>query len=588
MEELEEIGGKVDLALPGNKAHSDAEAAATGLREGMIADSNERSWLAWLVKVRIIVITFLLGIVLAISRLAGVGKVPEHYFISVILLWYTIAVFHAVLLKMWRESRAQSLLQVFTDLAFATAVTYLTGGLDTWFNFLYPLIIIVASILLPRIWSYATALLSFIMFGTVVELSYIGLIPSYAASHGNEISLRIVIFINLLAYLLVAYLASSLSAKLRQADVELARKSGALENLQALHENIINCMSGGLITTDLEGRVTVLNASAEKLLGSSGAATVGRSVADLFLDKLPKVGTSIERGEVRCLTPDGAEKTFAVNVTALAVPERGEIGYVYAFDDLTEVRRLEREIRMRDRLAAIGRMAAGIAHEIRNPLASIAGSVQVLSAISELNEEQRSLVDIVVRESDRLNAIVSDFLVYARDKAYRMLPTDIVPLLDDTLHLLETRAANGSQVTFLHHYELGEAWAVVDAERMRQVFWNLGDHALRRMNGSGGTLTVTLTRATGVWRVSFSDTGPGFTVQETEKLFEPFQAKLEGSTGLGLAIVYQILQGHGAGISVYSLPGKGTEFVLDLRQAARPVPAVSPSDQPAAKAVSHG
>jgi two-component system sensor histidine kinase PilS (NtrC family) len=586
VKKLQESGGNVDLALPGNKAHSGAGVHAAG--EGNIGDSNERSWLEWLVKVRVIVITFLLGIVLAIGRLAGVGKTPEHPFISLILLWYTIALFHAVLLKMWRETRAQSLLQVLTDLVFATAVTYLTGGIDTWFNFLYPLIIIVASILLPRIWSYATALLSFILFGAIVELSYLGIIRSYAASRVDEKSLQIVIFINLLAYLLVAYLASSLSAKLRQADVELARKSGALENLQALHENIINCMSGGLITTDLEGRVTVLNASAERLLGIAGSGAVGKPVTQLFLDKLPNVGTSIERGEVRCLTPDGQEMTFAVNVTALAVPERGEIGYVYAFDDLTEVRRLEQEIRMRDRLAAIGRMAAGIAHEIRNPLASIAGSVQVLSAISELNEEQRSLVDIVVRESDRLNAIVSDFLVYARDKAYRMAPADLVPLLDDTLHLLESRAANASQVTFMHHFEVGEAWAVVDAERMRQVFWNLGDHALRRMNGSGGILTVTLTRGSGVWRISFSDTGPGFTSQQTEKLFEPFQAKAEGSTGLGLAIVYQILQGHGAGVSVYSLPGKGTEFVLDLRQAARPAPAVSPSDQPAAKAVSHG
>ncbi len=578
----------MDLALPGNKFHNGAELSTAGAQEGVVRDFHERSWLAWLVKVRIIVITFLLGIVLAIGRLAGVGKTPEHLFINVILLWYTIAVFHALLLKMWRETRPQSFLQVLTDLAFATAVTYLTGGIDTWFNFLYPLIIIVASILLPRIWSYATALLSFILFGAVVELSYLGVIRSYAGTHGDEKSLQVVIFINLLAYLLVAYLASSLSAKLRQADVELARKSGALVDLQALHENIINCMSGGLITTDLEGRITVLNASAEELLGISGASPLGKPVAHLFLDKLPNVGTSIERGEVRCLTPEGQEKTFAVNVTALAVPERGEIGYVYAFDDLTEVRRLEQEIRMRDRLAAIGRMAAGIAHEIRNPLASIAGSVQVLSAISELNEEQRSLVDIVVRESDRLNAIVSDFLLYARDKAYRMAPADLVPLLDDTLHLLESREANGSQVTFMRHFEVGEAWAVVDAERMRQVFWNLGDHALRRMNGTGGILTVTLTRASGVWRISFSDTGPGFTSQQTEKLFEPFQAKVEGSTGLGLAIVYQILQGHGACISVYSLPGKGTEFVLDLRQAARPVPAVSPSDQPAAKAVSHG
>jgi two-component system sensor histidine kinase PilS (NtrC family) len=395
-----------------------------------------------------------------------------------------------------------------------------------------------------------------------------------------------VIFVNLVAYLLIAYLASSLSMKLRQADIELAQKSGALENLRALHENVLDSMSGGLITTDLEGRVKLLNASAEVLLEIDAAAVLGTPVVGLFLDKLPNVGVGIERGEVRCVTATGKEKTFAVNVAPLAVPERGEIGYVYVFDDLTEIRRLEREVRMRDRLAAIGRMAAGIAHEIRNPLSSIAGSVQVLSAISELNEEQRSLVDIVMRESDRLNAIISDFLVYARDKSYKFTPSNLVPILDDTLHLLEKRAGNSMSIMFLRRFEVAEAWSVVDSERMRQVFWNLGDRALRSMP-EGGTFTVSLNRAGEIWRICFADTGKSVSPAQIEKIFEPFQGNFDGGTGLGLAIVYQILQAHGAAVSAHSLPGQGTEFVLELRQAARRVPADPPAAT-AAKAVTHG
>lgn len=589
----------VNPVLPGtsNDSSKNAVAGASRARPGGSAPAavlqmpalgfDERSWLAWLVKVRILTITFLLGIELAITRITPIAKIPEFLFVVLIVLWYTIALFFLLLLNLWRESHLQASLQVLTDLAFATGVIYLTGGIDTWFNFLYPLIILVASTLLSRAWAYATALLSFILFGAVLELSYFDVIHSYSSSHGDPKSLQAVIFINLLAYLLIAYLASSLSAKLRQADSELAEKSGELENLQALHGNIINSMNGGLITTDLEGRVTLVNPAAAALLELTGPSVLSKPVTNLFMDKLPNVEASVAHGEVRSVTPAGREKTFAVNVSALALPERGQIGYLYAFDDLTEVRRLEHEVRMRDRFSAIGRMASGIAHEIRNPLSSIAGSVQVLSAISELTEEQQSLVDIVVRESDRLNAIISDFLVYARDKNFKTAPADLVPVLDDALHLLEHRASS-TGVQFIRRFETPQAWTVMDTERVRQVFFNLGDCALRSMT-EGGALTVTvLPGGDGYWRVNFADTGVGLSAQQVEKIFEPFQGNFEGGTGVGMAIVYQILQAHGARVTVHSTPGHGTDFNLEFKQAARQDTSPPPPPENAVKAVVRG
>jgi len=544
--------------------------------QAMRSEFNERTWLAWLSKVRIIVITFLLAIELVIARLT-ITAVPVRAFISVIALWYSISLFYVVLLPLWSEQRLQARLQVVTDLVFANALIYLTGGIDTSFNFLNPLIIIMASILLSRTWAYLSALLSFILFGSILELSYFELIHSYSSSRPDSRSLQFVIFINLIAYLAVAYLASKMTSRLRQVHVELQDKSGALQNLQALHKSVIDSMSGGLITTNLEGQVTLLNPAGEKLLETSAGAAFGKPVAQFFLDPLPAIGPHLVRTEIRCLTPGGAEKTFGITASELHVPGRGLTGYVYAFADLTEIRRLEREVRMRDRLAAIGRMAGGIAHEIRNPLTSIAGSVQVLAGISELNQDQKALVDIVLRESDHLNAIITDFLMYAREKTYKMVVVDLIPLLHETLTALE-RTPSAPGIEIVRRFEAESAWVVADRDRIRQVFAILANHARQSMP-QGGRLVVTVMLAQDRWHIRFADTGRGLTPQQVEKVFEPFQSEFDGGTGLGLAIAYEILQAHDAHVSVYSSLGEGIEFSIDLKQAPgrglEPLPAAA-------------
>src|SRR6185312_10624244 len=222
---------------------------------------DERLWLAWLAKVRIIILTLLFGIELAIARLTP-NPFPLRLFINVVLLWYAISIFYLLLLSFWEERQIQGLLQIVTDLVLVTAVVYATGGVDSSLNFLYPLVIIVACILLPRSWAYATAALSFVLFGAIVELNYYGLIPSYSTTHPHIRVLQVIVAMNLLAYLAVAYLAGHLTAKLRQVGVQLKKTSGALENLQVLHENIVESISGGLITTALDGRITLVNPAA--------------------------------------------------------------------------------------------------------------------------------------------------------------------------------------------------------------------------------------------------------------------------------------------------------------------------------------
>lgn len=532
----------------------------------MVTNFNESTWLAWLAKVRIIIITFILGIGLAIVRLTPTN-IESRLFVGVIALWYTIAVFYLLLNYLWDEPKLLARMQVLTDLVFATAVVYVTGGIDTSFNFLYPLVIIVASILLPRWWAYLTAAFAFIAFGAILELSYFEVIRQYSVTRPDLKSLQAVIIINLFAYIAIAYLSSNLSMKLRQVDVQLQDKSGALENLQAQHENIIHSVRSGLITTGLDGRISLLNVPGQRLLERRAQDVYGKRVEEIFQDSLPNVDSKAVTGEVRAMTPDGEEKTFGITVSPLKNSDKSVIGYVYTFDDQTEVRRLEREVRMRDRLTAVGRMASGIAHEIRNPLASIAGSVQVLRGISNLSDEQKTLVGIVVRESERLNAIISDFLIYSREKTVQFRDSDLIHLLNDTLTLLENHPQQEkAPVEIVRDFQVKEALASIDGDRMKQVFWNLSENALKAMP-KGGTLSVGVRRDASDYVVSFKDTGRGMSQAEMEKIFEPFQSNFAGGTGLGLAIVYQILQAHEAKINVYSAQGRGSEFVIRIKAA---------------------
>ena len=539
---------------------------------------DQRQWLAWLVKVRILVLTCLLGIELAIAQLTP-SAFPLRLFVNVMLLWYAIAIFYILLLAFWQEYRVLSLLQVLTDLALVSLVIYATGGIDSSFNFLYPLVIIVACILLPRSWAFLTAALAFILYGTVLELTYFEVVPSYSTTHPELKSLQAIILVNLFGYLAVAYLAGQLATKLRQVDVKLKHTSGALEDLQALHENIIQSITGGLITTGLDGHITVVNTAAQKLLDRPDDDLLGQPVNRLFLDPLPQVESERAHAEVRIVAPNGYRKTFRVQVSALAVPEKGTLGYVYTFDDLTEIRRLEREVRMQDRLAAVGRLAAAIAHEIRNPLTSIAGSVGLLSGIPDLSQEHRQLLQIVTRESERLNHIITDFLGYSRGKQYQFKKVDLLPLLEDTLTLLEHRlSAQNSAIRVERKYQLAGAWTLADGDKIKQVFWNFCENAVRAMRDNG-TLTVSVEPAGDDWQVNFADTGPGMSPQLIEKIFEPFQSQFEGGTGLGLAIVYQIVQAHEGKVWARSKVGQGSVFVLKLRRVAE---AASPEQSPAA------
>jgi two-component system sensor histidine kinase PilS (NtrC family) len=531
--------------------------------------AEERRGLAWLANVRILVLTFLLGIQLAIVRLTPT-TLPLRPFIASILLWYTLSLFFLLLASVWKEEHIQAKLQVFTDLGMATLLIYVTGGVDSTYNFLYPLVIVLACIVLPRTWAYLTAALAFILYGTVLELCYFDVLPSYSSTHPTPRALLAIILINLFADLTIGYLAATLAQRLRQSDAKLRYASGELESLQALHQNIIQSISGGIITTGLDGRVQVANTAACRLLEKEETSLIHEPVQSLFLEPLPfALGGSVH-GEVRSRTALGRELTLDVRASSLTAPGHGISGYIYAFDDLTEVRRLEHEIRVREQQAAIGRLAAAIAHEIRNPLASISGSVKFLYGVAALSDEQRLLIEIVTRESERLNAIITDFLAYSRGRQFEFARVDVLPVLEQVLDEVETRLAReNSSIRLIRSLRAHEAWTTGDGGRLQQAFRNLCDNAVAAMP-EGGSLTVALHPAEDCWEISFSDTGPSLTQQQALRIFEPFQNQTHSDAGLALAIVYQIVQAHDGRITAGSCEGVGSSFRMQLpREQAR-------------------
>jgi two-component system sensor histidine kinase PilS (NtrC family) len=374
------------------------------------------------------------------------------------------------------------------------------------------------------------------------------------------------------AFLVVGLLSARLAERQSRSDVRLQAATQSLASLRALHERIVESIRSGVVTTDLEGRIYTFNAAAAEITGYLESDVRGQDASIFFgeikgiiANSMTTVGAAevSPRFEADCLTADGLRLRLGFSVSPL-FSENGETtGTVITFQDLTHIRALEESSRRQDRLAAIGRMAASIAHEIRNPLAAMRGSIQMLRADMENESEGTELMEIILRESDRLNRIISDFLNYARPRSIIQTEVDVCELLKRTFTLLRNSAEISDKQIIKEEVPDSPVLIDADGEQLQQVFWNLARNALQSMRG-GGTLQATVqTHSKNRLRIAFSDTGRGMSPQQVERLFEPFSSTT-GGTGLGLSIVYQIIRDHGGTINVRSREGEGTTITLEL------------------------
>ena len=387
-------------------------------------------------------------------------------------------------------------------------------------------------------------------------------------------------------FVAVAALSGYLAEGLRRADEKLAVASNQIADLQAFSQHVIDSLTSGLATSDIDGRLLTFNRAADRDYrgqGSRGGRPASQRTvlqlppdfADLFGARedrppLPRVDFAFSR-------PDGRQVVVGLSTAPLLTP-RGETGFLFTFQDVTDARKHDREARVQQRLAAVGEMAAGIAHEIRNPLASMSGSIQILRQELPLTVDQSQLMDIVLRESDRLNDTIRSFLAYARPQRLATTRVDVRQVITDTARLLENNAELSEAHEIAVDVPAAEAWYDADENQIRQIVWNLATNAVRAMP-HGGELRLCVKQApeaagrAGELVIRVEDQGVGIAQDEIDGIFQPFRGGFAGGTGLGLAIVHRIVSDYGGAVNVTSQRGVGTQVEVTLPGAtsARPV-----------------
>ncbi len=536
------------------------------------------------IAVRLMVATVCLGAAMVVE-LRTPGAFPLRPLFFLIALVYAVSlVFIATLRVVDRFPRLVDLHFALDSLLIGACV-FLTGGITSFFSSLFVLPIATASTVQMRPGALKVANLSSIILGAVIVGQYVGaegalgLTPSVAvADLPAPIVALYTLGLNVFGFFAVALLSGSLAERLRKADVRLERASEEIADLQAFNQYVIDNLVSGLATSDEQNRLLTFNRSAGLITGLSLAGFVGRPTRDVlqlpadFADTLEEelMRTRIRRADFEFRRDDGRIIQIGLSATQLPLPD-GRRGFMYTFQDVTDVKRLERHVQLQQRLAAVGEMAAGIAHEIRNPLASMSGSMQILRQELRVTDDQARLLDIVLRESDRLNDTIKSFLAYARPQHVSMQHLDVRRVLQDAAALLR----NSSEVSDRHTVDVIEAGEPVtveaDENQIRQIVWNLATNALRAMPTGGRLrLSASVERRGGAGDVAVltvKDEGMGIPPEEIDKIFQPFRGAFGKGTGLGLAIVYRIVSDYGGRIDVDSTPGQGTTFRVSFPSA---------------------
>ena len=459
--------------------------------------------------------------------------------------------------------------QFVLDVALITWLVWRTGDLTSPYISLYIVVIGVASLFMRPI---ATLLLSGLAALFVIGLAVlagVGAIDTFGTVPPFDKAIQIVSF-NVVALLVVGILAARLSER-HASGYKLEETVRSLESLRALHERIVESIRSGLVTTDLDGNIYTFNAAATEITGYHLDQVQGRPLTEIFGNIQEQIDLSLEaagegeplpRFESDLQTPDGFAVRIGFSVSLLMSDKNEATGLIITFQDLTEIRSMEESIRRKDRLAAVGRVAAGLAHEIRNPLGAMRGAIQVLESTTPAGSTQAGLMEIILKESDRLNSIITNFLNYARPGAGDFTDVDLAQALTDTLTLLK-HSPDVRQGHVLES-ELAPATMVGDPTQLKQIFWNLARNALQAMP-EGGKLRISSSPLPNKRvRITFEDSGRGMSQDQVERLFEPFSTSTSGGTGLGLSIVYQIVKDHNGVINVRSREGRGTTITIDF------------------------
>lgn len=551
-----------------------------------------------LMLLRVLVVTGFIGALIAFQKALTLPNIVPISFL--IATTYLLTIIYAVSLRWVKRLNRFCYLQIGGDILLEAGVIYITGGIDSPFSILFNFSIISASIILSRAGGYIIASLAAIVYGTMLDLQYFDMLtpiqiypPSPMSKSGGYVFN--IIYLNFCAFFVIAFLSGFLEEKLRHARAELMEKSGSLLELQAFHENVIHHMGDGLFTTDTGWRITSFNHAAEEIIGFREEEVKGRPVREIFPFLEYRIPThfmdaahSTYRGEGKISRKEGGAVDVGITLSILLDNEDHVKGCIAVFQDLTYLKEMEKKLVQTERLAAIGQMSASLAHEIRNPLASVSGSVQVLKGELDLSGPNLRLMDIVVEEAGRLSRIISQFLNFANPKPPELIDALIAPLIEDTVLLLENSPELIQGVEITTQLQDSNTLCPVDVGQIKQVLWNVCLNGIQAMP-EGGRLMIKMEKQAmprlsenayhffmdgnkrdenkskgPMLKITITDEGCGIGQEERMRIFEPFFSTKEKGSGLGLASVYRVIESHKGFIELENNLPKGTSFSLFL------------------------
>jgi two-component system, NtrC family, sensor histidine kinase PilS len=538
---------------------------------------EEKRRLAWFILLRMVVVSLFLisTIILNVREPGSISDAEVTGLYKLIIATYLFSLASLITLRFTqRFCRSITYIQIIWDLLLVTLLLLLTGGISSPYSFLYMLSIISASILLARREAIYTASLCGILYGATLDLQYygklagLGLSPVPAQQYGTNYILY-TIFINILAFYLTAFLTGYLAELVKKTESALQEKAIDYVELEKINSSIVSNIDSGLLTINSELKIRVFNRHAAELTGITQEEAYDRPLTEIFDGFIPFAGEILHfhEGEIDYNSRKKGRMVFGFRSVPFTDKEGNFAGVIIHFKDLTQIIRMKAELKRADHLAAIGELSAHIAHEVKNPLASISGSVQLICQGERIDASDKKLLDIIVRETERLNSLINDFLAYARPPQPLKIPVLFRQLIMDMSSLL---SADPRFKNVVINNNCPEHLKVpVDRDLIRQVFLNLFLNAAEAMP-NGGMIRIdaddceSFNNADGKVKITFADTGSGMTGDDMKRVFEPFFTTKSGGTGLGLATVYRIIESHGGTIFVDSVVDTGTKFTILL------------------------
>jgi len=535
----------------------------------------------WLLLARVIIVTFLLGSAtfVEIMGIEAQSAISVPLLFNTILLTYILSIIFLFLPRYIPSVSLNIYLQSTSDIALVTALVYATGGGHSIYSVFYPLIVIYSVLFLARKGGVIIASIASVFYALFADFEFAGAVysffvgqVSYSPLNTGDVFTRIITHV--LSFYLIAFLASFVVEQERKTRTLLVEKQGAFDQLDLLHRSIIESVDTGILTINLNEQIKSFNRAATEITGLFFPDIENRSLSDIFM-YVPELQTRSEnqknkpqaktRFEIPFLTSDGKRLILGGSVSPLRDPFGVLIGSIIVFQDLTTINAMKESLEKSRRLAFVGEMAAGLAHEIRNPLASIGGSIQMLKGDFTKNETNARLMQIILHGKDQLENFLKDFLLMARPALGIREVFDVRDTIKEVIESLRCVADWHEQLEVI--INLSEKHLSIRANKMevRQVVWNLILNAIQAMPEKGVLKVegypILYGDKEGV-EIKISDTGFGVKEQDFQKIFEPFYTTRETGTGLGLAIVNRIIEAYNGKIHLNSEPEKGTTFTL--------------------------